>query len=183
MRRLAFQTMSNRSPATGDGADEDADGEIDGHADEGDEGDAADPGGDGNDQREQAAEDVANAGDEADDAVDAETEAGAGNAKELVENELDGAKGLVAKEPRAALPAIVRWRQGIAGKGLARVCRGGKLGHRKASHGYVAAGGRAYPYKLIRWYNQGVYGGYSSAAERLTVAQDVVGSIPTSRPN
>jgi hypothetical protein len=28
-----------------------------------------------------------------------------------------------------------------------------------------------------------VHGGYSSAAERLTVAQDVVGSIPTSRPN
>ena len=28
-----------------------------------------------------------------------------------------------------------------------------------------------------------VDGGYSSAAERLTVAQDVVGSIPTSRPN
>ena len=27
-----------------------------------------------------------------------------------------------------------------------------------------------------------VHGGYSSAAERLTVAQDVVGSIPTSRP-
>ena len=34
-----------------------------------------------------------------------------------------------------------------------------------------------------RWYNrQSDYGGYSSAAERLTVAQDVVGSIPTSRP-
>ena len=32
-------------------------------------------------------------------------------------------------------------------------------------------------------YNYGVYGGYSSAAERLTVAQDVVGSIPTSRPS
>jgi uncharacterized protein YecE (DUF72 family) len=32
-------------------------------------------------------------------------------------------------------------------------------------------------------YNQGYYGGYSSAAERLTVAQDVVGSIPTSRPS
>lgn len=31
-------------------------------------------------------------------------------------------------------------------------------------------------------YNQGWHGGYSSAAERLTVAQDVVGSIPTSRP-
>jgi hypothetical protein len=27
------------------------------------------------------------------------------------------------------------------------------------------------------------YGGYSSAAERLTVAQDVEGSIPSSRPN
>ena len=31
-------------------------------------------------------------------------------------------------------------------------------------------------------YNHILYGGYSSAAERLTVAQDVVGSIPTSRP-
>ena len=30
--------------------------------------------------------------------------------------------------------------------------------------------------------SKGYYGGYSSAAERLTVAQDVVGSIPTSRP-
>ena len=30
---------------------------------------------------------------------------------------------------------------------------------------------------------KGVHGGYSSVAERLTVAQDVVGSIPTSRPN
>lgn len=30
---------------------------------------------------------------------------------------------------------------------------------------------------------EGIHGGYSSAAERLTVAQDVVGSIPTSRPN
>src|SRR5206468_3003943 len=28
-----------------------------------------------------------------------------------------------------------------------------------------------------------LHGGYSSEAERLTVAQDVVGSIPTSRPN
>ena len=32
-------------------------------------------------------------------------------------------------------------------------------------------------------YNYKENGGYSSAAERLTVAQDVVGSIPTSRPS
>src|ERR1700751_3144923 len=32
-------------------------------------------------------------------------------------------------------------------------------------------------------YNCKGNGGYSSAAERLTVAQDVVGSIPTSRPS
>jgi uncharacterized protein len=32
-------------------------------------------------------------------------------------------------------------------------------------------------------YNRGVYGGYSSVAERLSVAQDVEGSIPSSRPN
>ena len=34
----------------------------------------------------------------------------------------------------------------------------------------------------VKCYNHILYGGYSSAAERLTVAQDVVGSIPTSRP-
>ena len=36
---------------------------------------------------------------------------------------------------------------------------------------------------LIRCYNLYVYGGYSSVAERLSVAQDVEGSIPSSRPN
>jgi uncharacterized protein YecE (DUF72 family) len=35
---------------------------------------------------------------------------------------------------------------------------------------------------LLQCYNRGWDGGYSSAAERLTVAQDVVGSIPTIRP-
>ena len=33
-----------------------------------------------------------------------------------------------------------------------------------------------------RCYNKVSCGGYSSAAERLTVAQDVAGSIPASRP-
>ena len=32
-------------------------------------------------------------------------------------------------------------------------------------------------------YNRGLRGGYSSVAERVTVAHDVVGSIPTSRPS
>ena len=32
-------------------------------------------------------------------------------------------------------------------------------------------------------YNLSLYGGYSSVAERRTVAPDVVGSTPTSRPN
>jgi hypothetical protein len=34
----------------------------------------------------------------------------------------------------------------------------------------------------VQCYNQNVDGGSSSVAERLTVAQDVVGSIPTRRP-
>ena len=38
-------------------------------------------------------------------------------------------------------------------------------------------------YRAAKCYNGYLYGGYSSAAERLTVAQDVVGSIPTSRPS
>jgi hypothetical protein len=32
-------------------------------------------------------------------------------------------------------------------------------------------------------YNRRLYGGYSSEAERRSVAPDVVGSTPTSRPN
>ena len=39
---------------------------------------------------------------------------------------------------------------------------------------------------LYRWFDAilgPIDGGYSSGAERLSVAQDVVGSIPTSRPN
>ncbi len=35
----------------------------------------------------------------------------------------------------------------------------------------------------IRCYNLSLYGGYSSVAERRSVAPDVVGSTPTSRPN
>jgi hypothetical protein len=39
------------------------------------------------------------------------------------------------------------------------------------------------PQKSSMLQSKVIDGGYSSAAERLTVAQDVVGSIPTSRPN
>ncbi len=55
-----------------------------------------------------------------------------------------------------------------------------------AARGHAAWGNPvrlAWVWQRCRWYNrESDDGGYSSAAERLTVAQDVVGSIPTSRP-
>jgi predicted alpha/beta-fold hydrolase len=51
------------------------------------------------------------------------------------------------------------------------------------AHRHVDQGHACQRPKLVDGTIGWVDGGYSSAAERLTVAQDVVGSIPTSRPN
>jgi len=89
----------------GDGADEHADANVDGHAEEGDVGQPAHPAGDGDDERKQAGDDVAKAGYEADDAVDAEADAGAGDAEGFVEKDFKVEESVVAQEPRATLPA------------------------------------------------------------------------------
>lgn len=56
----------------------------------------------------------------------------------------------------------------------------------RAVYGSVAgerAAGAAQPGSVaLECYNLILYGGYSSAAERRSVAPDVVGSNPTSRP-
>ena len=180
MRRLAFQAMSKMSPKMGNGAHEDADAEIDGHAHQGDVGNAANPGGQGNDQREQAGEHVAEAGNEADDAVEAEADSGAGDAEGFVEKDFEAVQGAVAEEPGAAVPALRRSAAGSAPVALSVVAAGNGFCAGLGMGSSVAAGASfqtRFDATIIR-----VYGGYSSAAERLTVAQDVVGSIPTSRP-
>jgi hypothetical protein len=88
------------------GADENADGEIGGHADQRDIGRAANPGCQRNDEGEQSGEDVAKTGNKADDSVEAETNTCAGNAECFVEQNLDAMQGAIAKKPRAAIPSI-----------------------------------------------------------------------------
>ena len=105
------------SPKIGNGADQHADAEIDGHAHQGDIGNAANPGGERNHQREQAGQHVAEAGNQADDAVNAKADLGAGDAKGLVEQDLEPLQSLVAEEPCAAIPA--------AGPARRRGCRTG----------------------------------------------------------
>src|SRR5579863_6426468 len=63
----------------------------------------------------------------------------------------------------------------------ALLCAGGSCRHLQAKRGFTA---RRFPKRRIcsMLQSNSIDGGYSSAAERLTVAQDVVGSIPTSRP-
>ena len=176
MRRLAFQTLSKTSPKKGMDADQYADAEIGGHAHEGDVRNAAHPGGDRDDEREHAGQHVAQAGDEADDAVEAKANAGAGNAKASSSRTSSGSS---VSSRKSHAPRFQRspGRGAFTGNcwrpGLGALASTGHLrrGHERACrHCFDATIDR-------------VHGGYSSAAERLTVAQDVVGSIPTSRPN
>ena len=137
-------------------------------------GHAANPRGQRNDKREQPGQHIAQPGNEADDSVEAEANACAGNAKRLVEQNLEFAQRLVAKEPRATIPAASR-----CGAGRRRDGRGSRIWFalRQFCSSLTGLQTICFDATIDR-----VNGGYSSAAERLTVAQDVVGSIPTSRP-
>ena len=113
---------------------------------------------------------VAYAGNEADDAVEAEADLGAGDAEPGVEHAGEHVEVFVAK--------------GAACAAHARTCAGG--GSRGQDLGIYRLGGHARAllrFLLVGCYNQDGYGGYSSVAERRSVAADVVGSNPTSRPN
>ena len=151
----------------GNGSDEDVEAEVDHHSDEGDVGDAAHPGGEDEKEGRDAGEHVAERWNEADESIEAETDAGSGDAEAVVEEVGEEVEVLVGAE---AFGALAEGRAGRKNLGLG-VVRHGSFG---ALGGANYVGGQCY--------NQGWYGGYSSAAERLTVAQDVVGSIPTSRP-
>ena len=96
-------------PKQRDRADQYAEGYVHAHAHEGDVRNSAHPGGEGYDQGKQAGDDVAQARDEADDSVDAEPHAREGNAKGLVEQDLQSAQRFIAKQPGAARPAA-RWK-------------------------------------------------------------------------
>ena len=87
------------------GADQDADADVDGHAHKGDIRNSAGPRRDGDDEREDTGNDIAEAGDETDDAVDPESEAGEGNSKGFVKQDLQGAKSVVAEDPGASVQA------------------------------------------------------------------------------
>jgi len=74
-----------------DGADENSDGEVGDHAEQGYVRHTANPCNEGNDEGEEAGENVSEAGDQADDAVKAEADAGAGDDERLVKQDLEEA--------------------------------------------------------------------------------------------
>ena len=135
----------------GNGADQHADAEIGGHAHQRHVGNAANPGGQRNDQREQAGQHVAQAGNQPDDAVEAEADAGAGDAKGLVEQDLKPMQGLVAEEPGAAIPAVrVRRRPPGSSAGLP----GSSIRSDRVMGGFLRCAGLAAAATLIRCYNR-----------------------------
>jgi hypothetical protein len=101
----------------GNGADEDTNGDVDGHADKSDVGHAARPAGERDDQRHKAGEDIAGDRDKADDAIDAEAESRSRDPKALIEKEFQGAQSVIPEEPCAALPAaVLRSRDRVRGR-------------------------------------------------------------------
>src|ERR1039458_2245095 len=157
----------------GNGSHQNADAEIGGHARQRDVGYAANPGRQGNDQREQSGQHVAQAGNQPDDPAQPEADAGAGDSKGLIQQNLYAVQGPVAEEPCAAIPAVRRRERG---RGLG-ACRDWIV----AGHGRFPSG-LDETERLDSMLQSRIDGGSSSVAERLTVAQDVVGSIPTRRP-
>ena len=120
-------------------------------------------------------------GNEADDAVETEADARAGDAKGFVEQNLESAaesrRGRSRRRDssgsgRMTPPSCWSEPGGLKRRDLALTSR-----HLAAP---ILARLRQVCFDATI---DRVDGGYSSAAERLTVAQDVVGSIPTSRPN
>jgi len=89
-----------------DGADQNADADVDTHAQKSDIRNSARPSRDWNDERENAGNNIAEAGDEPDDAIDPEPEPGEGNSKGFIQQDLQCAKSVVAEEPCTPVPAF-----------------------------------------------------------------------------
>ena len=173
MRRLAFHQMSKASPATGmvptstpiarfatiRSSVAEATPRI--HATR------------GNDERKTAGEDTVQAGNQAEDAIKPETDAGAGHDKSLVEEDLEQVHVFDVEEAAEAGPAARGgdFESDFFSGHLRPLCRE-RLAAVFARMPQFSSDGTMFL----------VDGGYSSGAERLSVAQDVVGSIPTSRP-
>jgi uncharacterized protein YecE (DUF72 family) len=133
------------------------------HARNYDIGDPANPGSDDDDAGRDAADQVADAGDESHDAIEAKADGGTGNSDEIVQHMRQEIEVFVIERLAATFQA--------GGQDLG--FRGKRHRTPTVSRGIARQGASA----IIP-----VYGGYSSVAERRSVAADVVGSKPTSRP-
>jgi hypothetical protein len=115
-----------------DGADEDADAEVDCHAQQGDVRDAANPRSEDEDGGSDAGDDIPEAGNEADEAIEPEADAGAGDAEPVVEKVRVEVEILVGEEAFEA--AAKRGRRAVRGQNL-RVGLGGHNGGMQARRG------------------------------------------------
>src|SRR5271156_5195079 len=155
------------------------DGEIHHHADEGDVRYTAKPGRNDDDAGREPSQNVSQTGDEANDPVEAKADRGARHAKPVVENMREQIEIFIGKpggcDPGPGMDRRLLRRQNFGLGGWRHLCAISFRCRR-------AAGSMRMHGAIRKCYNHTLCGGYSSAAERLTVAQDVVGSIPTSRP-
>ena len=165
------------SPKSGIDADQHTDADVHRHPHQRHVGHAANPRRERNDQRQQPGQHVAQPGNQTDNAVDAKTNARARNAKRLVQQESRACAGSRrGRSTRRDSSDPLTLRRTCPESPFAAAIHGVTWCMLRGSLEQVA--GLLFDATIDR-----VHGGYSSAAERLTVAQDVVGSIPTSRPN
>ena len=171
--------MSNTSPKHGNGSDQNTDAEVDRHTHQGDVRYAANPRSHGNDQRQQSGQHVAQTRNESDDSVDSEADRWCRECGKLHRAELQAAAR--SDRGRSTRPFVQR-----SGSSDSRIRTGFRAVFTRSDWALAGGFGTGEPSVSPISFDatiERVYGGYSSAAERLTVAQDVVGSIPTSRPN
>src|ERR1700733_10279612 len=147
----------------GNGPDHNFDCNVGDHTRDRNVGDASHPSCDDDDAGGDAADQVADAGNEADDAVETEANRGTRNFDEVVEHMRQEVEVFVVEGTAAAFQAG-RQDLGFRGKRHQTPAASREIARRDAG-------------AIIQ-----VYGGYSSVAERRSVAADVVGSKPTSRP-
>ena len=121
-----------------------------------------------------AGQDISEAGDETDDAIDTKANAGTRYDEGFVEKDFQLTKAFVAQEAGSSSTPAIAWSDWSLDDAPGLVWR-----HWIPQ---LECGRMVLPLSFDATIKV-TDGGYSSAAERLTVAQDVVGSIPTSRPS
>jgi hypothetical protein len=134
----------------------------------------ANPSSERDDERKQTSERVAQSGHQAGDSINSEANTRTWDAKRHIERNFETAWNVILRDPGPRSQRFCARPESGPAPFLVTESIGRRI---------ISDIGRMGQEVSAMLQSKGQHGGYSSEAERLTVAQDVVGSIPTSRPS